>query len=368
MKLFNIVGARPNFMKMAPIVRQLERHPQIAWQLVHTGQHYDDAMSKVFFEELQLPPPHVFLGVGSGSQAQQTAQMMVALEQTMQEYQPDLTLVVGDTNSALAGALAAAKLCIPVAHVEAGLRSFDRTMPEEINRLCTDCISELFFTTSREAGEHLQREGIPVGKIHFVGNVMIDTLYACRERAERSDVLPRLQLQEKTYAVLTLHRPSNVDTPATLSWLLDVMAEMAARLPLVFPIHPRTQQRIQAFGLQPRLEALAELRLTPPLGYLDFVKLMSSARFVMTDSGGIQEETTVLGVPCLTLRENTERPETVTEGTNVLVGRDREKMMDEVCRILDGQGKTGRVPALWDGAAAQRIVDALVTWWEARGS
>ena len=367
MKLINIVGARPNFMKMAPIVRQLERHPEIEWQLIHTGQHYDDAMSKVFFEELQLPPPHVFLGVGSGSQAEQTAQMIVKLEQAMQSYRPDIVLVVGDTNSALAGALTAAKLCIPVAHVEAGLRSYDRTMPEEINRLCTDCISTLFFTTSRGAGEILMREGIPAQKIHFVGNVMIDTLVACRERAMQSRILEALQLEEKNYVVLTLHRPSNVDTPETLSWLLDVMGEIAARISVVFPMHPRTQHRIHEFGLQPRLDTMPQVKITAPLGYLDFLKLTACAKFVMTDSGGIQEETTVLGVPCLTLRENTERPETVTEGTNVLVGRNRDKIITEAFRILDGRGKIGRVPELWDGKAAQRIVDALVQWQEEQG-
>jgi UDP-N-acetylglucosamine 2-epimerase (non-hydrolysing) len=368
MKLINIVGARPNFMKMAPIVRQLERHPEIEWQLIHTGQHYDDAMSRVFFEELQLPPPHVFLGVGSGSQAEQTAQMMVKLEQVMQSYSPDMVLVVGDTNSALAGALTAAKLCIPVAHVEAGLRSYDRTMPEEINRLCTDCISTLFFTPSRGAGDILKGEGIPADRIHFVGNVMIDTLVACRERAMQSQILETLHLEEKHYAVLTLHRPSNVDTPETLSWLLDVIGEIAARIPVVFPVHPRTQRRIQEFGLQPRLETLPQVKITAPLGYLDFLKLMACAQFVMTDSGGIQEETTVLGVPCLTLRENTERPETVTEGTNTLVGRHRDKILAETLRILDGHGKVGRVPELWDGQAARRIVDVLVKWQEEQES
>ncbi|MCS6861812.1 MAG: UDP-N-acetylglucosamine 2-epimerase (non-hydrolyzing) [Abditibacteriales bacterium] len=362
MKLINIVGARPNFMKMAPIVRQLERHPEIAWQLIHTGQHYDDAMSRVFFEELQLPPPHVFLGVGSGSQAEQTAQMMVKLERAMQSYCPDMVLVVGDTNSALAGALTAAKLCIPVAHVEAGLRSYDRTMPEEINRLCTDCISTLFFTPSRGAGEILRREGVPADRIHFVGNVMIDTLMACRERAMQSQILETLQLEEKNYAVLTLHRPSNVDTPSTLAWLLEVIGEIAGRIPVVFPIHPRTQRRIEEFGLQPRVGTMPQVKITAPLGYLDFLKLMACAKFVMTDSGGIQEETTVLGVPCLTLRENTERPETVTEGTNVLVGRDRDKILAEACRILDGHGKVGRVPERWDGKAAERIVDVLLRW------
>jgi UDP-N-acetylglucosamine 2-epimerase (non-hydrolysing) len=366
MKLLNIVGARPNFMKIAPILRQLEQHPQIEWQLVHTGQHYDQQMSKVFFEDLKLPVPDVFLGIGSGSHAEQTGKMLIALEQVMQEYQPDLVLVVGDVNSTVAGALAAAKLHIPVAHVEAGLRSFDRAMPEEINRICTDAISELFFTTSHIAGDNLKREGIAPDRIYFVGNVMIDSLFACLDRAKQSSLLDSLNLREKPYGLLTLHRPANVDDPKVLAELLDAIATVSQRIPLVFPTHPRTQQRLAAFGLQERLDRLKQVIVTPPLGYLDFLSVLASARFALIDSSGVQEETTVLGILCLTMRDNTERPETIAEGTNILVGRNAQRIVEATFRILDGQEKPGQIPELWDGNTAQRIVEAIELWWEAK--
>jgi UDP-N-acetylglucosamine 2-epimerase (non-hydrolysing) len=366
MKILNIVGARPNFVKIAPIVHQLSRYADIDWQLVHTGQHYDDRMSKVFFEELQIPIPDVFLGVGSGSHAEQTGTMLIRLEQVMLAYQPDLVVVVGDVNSTLAGALAAAKLNIPIAHVEAGLRSLDRTMPEEINRICTDAIAELFFTTSHFAGDNLRREGIPADKIHFVGNVMIDSLVACTERAKTSTILEDLHLSEKQYGLLTLHRPANVDDPQILTQLLEAIATVSAQIPLVFPIHPRTQHRLQAFGLEERLHRLPGVIVTPPLGYLDFLHLTALAKLALIDSSGIQEETTVLGVPCLTMRDNTERPETISEGTNLLVGRDPNRIVEEVFRVLAGNGKVGRIPELWDGSAAERIVQLIRTWWASK--
>jgi len=365
MKILNIVGARPNFMKIAPILRQLRHYPEIDWQLVHTGQHYEDNMSKIFFKDLEMLPPDIFLGVGSCSHAEQTARMLVKLEQVMQEYQPDLVLVVGDVNSTLAGALAAAKLNIPVAHVEAGLRSFDRSMPEEINRLCVDCFCELFFTTSRTAGDNLRRTHIPEEKIHFVGNVMVDSLYHARDRAFNSPILEKLQLQPQQYAVVTMHHPSSVDNREVLSSLLDTIAILAEQIPIVFPVHPRTTSRLQDFGLQNRLSFHPQITLTSPLGYLDFLKLLSASQFVLTDSSGIQEDTTVLGVPCLTLLENTERPETVIGGTNVLVGLGRDRILEAAFRILDGKAKVGCIPELWDGKAAQRIVEAIVKWWNA---
>ena len=366
MKVINVVGARPNFMKIAPIMREMRGRDCFQPVLLHTGQHYDDAMSRVFFEELNIPRPDIYLGVGSGSHAEQTARIMVEFERVVAEQKPDLVLVVGDVNSTLACSVVAAKAQVPVAHVEAGLRSFDRSMPEEINRLVTDALSSLLFTTERSANENLMREGHSPDRIHFVGNVMIDTLLASAERAERSDILERLSLEDRGYAVLTLHRPSNVDNPEVLSGILDGLEEVQRRIPVVFPAHPRTAARFEEFALTDRVRGMEGLRVVEPLGYMDFLKLAAHARLVLTDSGGLQEETTVLGVPCLTLRENTERPVTITEGTNVLVGTRPDAIVREAVKVLEGGGsclgRAVRTPELWDGHAAERIAAVLEAW------
>ena len=346
MRIVNIVGARPNFMKMAPLMMAYRQHPdQFDPVLVHTGQHYDDNMSKLFFDQLHLPQPDVYLGVGSGSHAEQTAKVMVEIEKLLGANPPALVVVVGDVNSTMAATIVAAKLCVPVAHVEAGLRSFDRTMPEEINRLVTDALSDYCFTTSPEAGENLRREGVAAEKIFFVGNVMIDTLLRLKDEALKSRARP-----EGRYGLVTLHRPANVDVKETLAEILGALDEVNRELPLIFPVHPRLKE----FGLR------SNLKLTAPLGYLDALGLMAHATLVLTDSGGVQEETTVLGVPCLTLRENTERPVTITEGTNTLVGANRARIVGEARKILAGHGKSGRVPKYWDGRAAERIVQCLL--------
>ena len=360
MKVLSICGARPNFMKIDPILRAFERRPgRFQSRLVHSGQHYDDAMSKIFFEELGIRQPDVYLGVGSGSHGEQTAAVLVGVEKLLVADRPDLVLTVGDVNSTMAATLAATKLQIPVAHVEAGLRSGDRTMPEEINRLVTDAISDFLFTPSRDGDENLLREGVAAEKIHFVGNVMIDTLLRCRDLAERSTVFADLKLKKRQYALVTLHRPSNVDHRPSLEKLLSALGRIQERVDVIFPIHPRTAKRIVEHGFQPTLDRLTRLRLVPPLGYIDFLALQSHAAMVLTDSGGIQEETTVLGVPCLTLRENTERPITIEQGTNRLVGADPEKIVAEALSILDGPPRKGRIPEGWDGRAAERIADVL---------
>lgn len=360
-KIVNIVGARPNLMKIAPLMEVMRRTPGVDPILVHTGQHYDERMSELFFRELEIPAPDHYLGVGSGTHAQQTAQVMVRLEPLFKELRPDLVLVVGDVNSTLAAALVASKLGILLAHVEAGLRSFDRSMPEEVNRIVTDALSDLLFTTERGAMENLRREGIAEEKVHFVGNVMIDTLLRHRERAEELDVPGSFGVPPGAYAVVTLHRPSNVDTPEALAGMVDVVAGVAERLPVVFPVHPRTRSRLADAGLLARLEAEPAVRLTEPLGYLEFLGLLAGARIVLTDSGGVQEETTILGVPCLTLRENTERPVTITHGTNRLVGTDPARILAAVDETLAAPRPEGRRPELWDGRAAERIVDTLVS-------
>jgi UDP-N-acetylglucosamine 2-epimerase (non-hydrolysing) len=354
-RVLALVGARPNFMKIAPLLRELRIRERFETTLVHTGQHYDASMSSDFFRDLGIPEPDVNLSVGSGSHASQTAQVLVRVEELLLEQRPDALLLVGDVNSTVAASLAAAKLLIPIAHVEAGLRSGDRSMPEEINRLVTDTLSSWCFTTEPAGDANLRREGVAEKKIHQVGNVMIDTLRANQARADDRDTLERLGLEAGRYALLTLHRPSNVDDPAKLSALFGVLEEIHRELPVVFPVHPRTSSAIRSLlcGEEPAL------RLLEPQGYLDFLRLMSQAKFVLTDSGGIQEETTVLGVPCLTLRENTERPITVDEGTNILVGSSAAAVRNAARRILDGETKTGRVPALWDGRASARIADVL---------
>jgi UDP-N-acetylglucosamine 2-epimerase (non-hydrolysing) len=355
-RLLAVAGARPNFMKIAPLMKELARRPdRFEPILVHTGQHYDQAMSESFFRDLGIPEPDVNLGVGSGSHAEQTAQVLVAIEKLLIERKPDVLLVVGDVNSTIAAALAAVKLHIPVAHVEAGLRSGDRKMPEEINRVLTDAVSDWLFTTEPSAQTNLLREGVPRDKIHFVGNVMIDTLLAHREHASRLDTLERLGLKARSYAVLTLHRPSNVDSPDQLRSLFGVLSRLGDRIPVVFPVHPRTRNAIEKNLRGERIN----LRMTEPLGYLDFLRLLMDAQMVLTDSGGIQEETTALGVPCLTLRDSTERPVTVTEGTNTIVGTDPRAIEDAIEKQLAKPWPSGRRPALWDGEAAVRIVDVL---------
>jgi UDP-N-acetylglucosamine 2-epimerase (non-hydrolysing) len=453
MKIVLVCGARPNFMKIAPLIRAIAKHNKlnklnehnklnepnklpITPILVHTGQHYDYEMSQVFFQDLELPKPDIYLGVGSGSHAEQTGKVMIELEKALLKERPDLVVVVGDVNSTLAAALAAVKLLVPVAHVEAGLRSYDRTMPEETNRLLTDQISDYLFTPSRDADENLKKEGIPPEKIFFVGNVMVDSLLHSKPLAERSDILERLglltakpnelnqrnklnQLKQPNklnelkelvvpYALLTLHRPSNVDDKYSLTNIMNAITEISARIPVVFAAHPRTQKKLREFNLNlpasvitspdelnkpnklnepSRLNKLNELNelkehdkrllIIPPLSYLDFLKLEMYARLVMTDSGGIQEETTVLGVPCLTLRETTERPVTVTHGTNVVVGKIPDKIMEEASRILASESlpssdepnelkklnEPNKLPSppLWDGKAADRIVDVLAS-------
>jgi UDP-N-acetylglucosamine 2-epimerase (non-hydrolysing) len=355
MKLVAVVGARPNFMKIAPIMWEINRRTGVEAFLVHTGQHYDERMSTLFFEELRIPRPDIDLGVGSGSHAVQTAEVMKRFEPILIEQRPDAVLVVGDVNSTFACALTAVKLGFPVAHVEAGLRSFDRTMPEEINRILTDAISHWLFVTERSGLENLRREGIPEGRLFFVGNVMIDTLLASRQLSERSTVLEDLGLEKRNYAVLTLHRPANVDHPKVLKGLLVAIERLQRELAIVFPIHPRTRKVLNAHDLA----SMQNLRLVEPLGYLEFMKLVAHARLVLTDSGGIQEETTVLNVPCLTLRNNTERPVTVTEGTNVLVGLDPDGVISAGLRALATPLTPGRRPELWDGRAAERILDVL---------
>lgn len=364
-----VVGARPNYMKMAPVLRSLTARPDLPRPLlVHTGQHYDASMNQQLFRDLQLPPPDVNLEVGSGSHALQTAEIMRRFEPVLDRYAPCCVVVVGDVNSTLACSLVAVKKGIPVAHVEAGLRSFDRDMPEEINRVLTDQISDLLFTTERSAAANLAREGIAQERIRFVGNVMIDCLLAHLPRA----IAPEQTLQRAgavtgavagggRFGLVTLHRPSNVDHPEALAEVLDMLGEVSARLPLIWPMHPRTEGNIARFGLAQRINT-GNIVLLPPQGYLEMVGLMSRAQAVFTDSGGIQEETTALGVPCLTLRENTERPITVEQGTNTVVGRNRALVLSLVEDILSGRGKVARRPELWDGHAAPRIAGDLARW------
>jgi UDP-N-acetylglucosamine 2-epimerase (non-hydrolysing) len=344
-------------MKIAPIMWEIQRRSGISAALVHTGQHYDQRMSQLFFDQLHIPRPDIDLEVGSGSHAVQTAEVMKRVEPVLIEQKPDLLLVVGDINSTLACALVAAKLDIPVAHVEAGLRSFDRGMPEEINRVLTDAISRWLFVSEPSGVTNLKHEGVPDEYVFFVGNVMIDTLLASRARIEESRILSELGVAPKKYAVLTLHRPSNVDDSRVLHELLQAIGKLQREMPIIFPVHPRTRKRMESM----QLDQMPNLKLTEPLGYLDFMKLVTHARLVLTDSGGIQEETTVLGVPCVTLRSNTERPATVEEGGNILVGPDPQKMVAAWRQIVDGNRQPGSIPRLWDGKAAGRIIDVLLS-------
>ena len=349
MHILHVVGARPNFVKAAPVLRAIKKRA-LHQTLVHTGQHYDRNMSDVFFSQLEIPEPDMNLGVGSGSHASQTADIMRGFEPVVLEHRPDIVLVYGDVNSTVAAALVCAKLLIPVGHVEAGLRSFDRTMPEEINRIVTDRLSDLLFTPSEDGDSNLQKEGVPSRKIHRVGNVMIDSLIQLLPAARtcRGENFP------ERLALVTLHRPSNVDDSENLQRILDSLREISERINVVFPVHPRTRQRIKEFGL-----SVPRLHLVDPLPYIEFLALQARAAVVITDSGGIQEETTYLGVPCLTLRTNTERPITVTLGTNILVGEDQNRLTEELKAVLDGKAKKGTVPPLWDGHAGDRIADIL---------
>ena len=358
MQLTLVAGARPNFMKVAPLL-VAARRLRLACRLVHTGQHYDEQMSDRFFDELELPRPDSDLGVGSGTHAVQTAKVMIGFDDELERHPADAVVVVGDVNSTLACALVAAKRGVAIAHVEAGLRSGDRRMPEEINRVLTDHLADWLFTTERSAEENLVAEGIPRSRIHFVGNVMIDTLLCHRQRVLGRSVLTDLGLVPGEYALCTLHRPSNVDTPDDARNTVDALREVADRLMTVVPLHPRTQARLREFGLLAALQSSKRLLVTDPKGYLDFLALMSQARIVFTDSGGIQEETTALGIPCLTFRENTERPVTVTHGTNQLLGVDPKRTGRAVDDVLAGRGPDGRIPALWDGRAAERILEIL---------
>ena len=363
LKVINVVGARPNFMKVAPIVEAMKRRErEFAPLIVHTGQHYDAQMSDAFFRDLGLPEPDIHLGVGSGTHAVQTARVMELFEPVIVREQPDWVVVVGDVNSTLACALVCAKLGVRVAHVEAGLRSRDRAMPEEINRLLTDQLADLLLTPSADADANLRAEGIAPERIRLVGNVMIDSLHAQLERAARSGVRERLSVTGRDYAVVTLHRPSNVDERATLARILAALERIGERVPVIFPAHPRTRQNLARFGLVEEIERRGAVRLIEPLGYLEFLRLYSGARLVLTDSGGIQEETTALGIPCLTLRENTERPITVEMGTNTIVGTDADRIVNAACAALDAprdDPPARRLPPLWDGRAADRILDAL---------
>ena len=365
-----VVGARPNFMKMAPIMAALAAlEPKVNVRLVHTGQHYDVAMNHQYFEALGIPDPDINLEVGSGSHAEQTAEVMRRFEPALDEQQPSAVLVVGDVNSTLACALVATKKGIPVIHVEAGLRSFDRAMPEEINRILTDQISDILFTTERSGLDNLVREGIDAARVRFVGNVMIDTL-----RRNLTRAIPTAQIVKDAnradflkghdgYAVLTMHRPSNVDAPDILRALLETALEISSTVPVIFPMHPRTRAMIEKFGLSKMLDE-PEILLLPPMGYLEMLGLMKDARVVLTDSGGIQEETTALGVPCITLRNNTERPITVDEGTNTIVGQDPIKILEAFDDIMRSGGKAGRIPEFWDGQASTRIAEAIRAWMD----
>jgi UDP-N-acetylglucosamine 2-epimerase (non-hydrolysing) len=388
MYILHIVGARPNFVKAAPVIAALSNRDSVTQVLVHTGQHYDVSMSEVFFHQLDIPEPDINLDVGSGSHAQQTAQIMMRLEKVLIEHKPDLVLVYGDVNSTVAAALVCAKLLVPIGHVEAGLRSFDRTMPEEINRLLTDQIADLLFTPSIDGDENLLREGVKKEKIHFVGNVMIDTLIRLLPKSNIEGLGPQLNRKDKGpgeietqktfhgvniqrgkdsgieeladgYALVTLHRPSNVDDECILDNIMETLDKISNELPVIFPVHPRTRERLKNLKFN---TDNSKLRLMKPFGYLDFLSLQQKATLVITDSGGIQEETTFLGVPCLTVRENTERPVTVTAGTNILVGQDMTRLKGEIYRILNGEAKKGSVPPLWDGKAGSRIADVIEKW------
>jgi UDP-N-acetylglucosamine 2-epimerase (non-hydrolysing) len=356
-KVHIIVGARPNFMKMAPLYKEFAKFPrEFEIKLIHTGQHYDERMSKFFFDDLQMPIPDEYLEVGSGSHGKQTAKIMERYEEVLLKNKPDLVIVAGDVNSTSACAIDAVKLHIPVAHVEAGLRSFARTMPEEINRILTDAISDYLLTPSTDGDENLLKEGVPKEKIFFVGNIMIDSLIQYKDKARNSDILKTLKMEAENYALITLHRPSNVDSENGLLTILNAFEDISKSIKLIFPIHPRTRKQIKEFGLEEMVKNMSNLLLTEPVGYYDFLKLQMEAKFILTDSGGIQEESTYFGVPCLTLRPNTERPITIWEGTNKLVKLETDDIINEANEILKGNTKKGKIPKYWDGKTAERIV------------
>lgn len=370
-KIILVCGARPNFMKIAPLKRTIEKYSAkstgkpIRPILVHTGQHYDYEMSRIFFKDLELPRPDIFLNVRSGNHGEQTARVMIGFEKTVIGEKPDLVIVVGDVNSTLAAALVAVKLHIPVAHVEAGLRSFDRKMPEEINRILSDIVSDFLFTTCEDANLNLKQEGISQDKIFLVGDIMIDTLFANRKKIDGIKKYRDFGLDKQGYALLTLHRPSNVDFKSTLKNILVSLNKIANRIPILFPGHPRTLKQIKKFGFDKYFfphnkENSKKIRLINPLGYIEFQSLLKNSKFILTDSGGIQEEATVINIPCLTLRDTTERPVTVKEGTNILTGNDPEKILKESFKILEGKGKKGKTPPQWDGRTGERIVNILV--------
>jgi UDP-N-acetylglucosamine 2-epimerase (non-hydrolysing) len=358
MHIIHIVGARPNFMKAAPVMRAINDMKGIEQTLIHTGQHYDANMSDIFFSQLGMKRPDINLGTGSGSHAFQTGQIMIKLEKIFSELKPDWVFVYGDVNSTLSASLVCAKLHIKLAHVEAGLRSFDRTMPEEINRIVTDSLADVLFTPSQDGNENLIREGVSPGKIHMVGNVMIDTLIRLLPEAKLlwPQESGKYQIQRKGYVMVTLHRPSNVDDPDMLGRIIYALNNISRKIPVLFPVHPRTRKRIAGI---PGIRISDTIKLIEPIGYIEFLVLQSEASSVITDSGGIQEETTFLGVPCLTVRENTERPVTVTSGTNILIGRDMEKLESEVDNIITGNVRKGSIPQLWDGFSGKRIAEAI---------
>lgn len=361
MKILNIVGARPNFMKVAPLHRAFQKKSEIESKIVHTGQHYDAKMSDVFFNQLELPQPDYFLGIGGGSHTQQTAKIMLEFEKVMEVEKPDLVLVVGDVTSTIACALVATKMHVPIAHVEAGLRSGDRKMPEEINRILTDSISDLLFVTEQAGIDNLKREGVPDEKVFMVGNCMIDSLVHYRQKAGLLDIMPSLGVAKGDFVLMTMHRPANVDTAEGLTSILQIIENTTPYKKVLFPIHPRTKNNIERFGLQPKLDAIQGLILTEPQGYLEFLHLMENSALVVTDSGGIQEETTYLQVPCLTFRDSTERPVTVELGTNqLLADLNPVSVHEKVIETLEGRAKKGVIPPLWDGHAAERIAEVLV--------
>ncbi len=361
MKIICVVGARPNFMKMAPILRAFKKYPALQPVLVHTNQHYDAKMSDVFFKELGIPEPDIHLNAGSGTHAVQTADIMIRFEKVLMDEKPDLIIVVGDVNSTLACSVAASKLHIPVAHVEAGLRSHDRTMPEEINRLVTDTLSDYLFTTEPSGKENLIKEGKSEKQIFFTGNVMIDSLVYTMPQIVRSPVLKNYSVKLGQYVLVTLHRPSNVDQPESFDRILSIFESITQTIPILFPIHPRTRKNLETFGFQSRIEKMKDLILTDPIGYIDFLNLMKNSKCVLSDSGGLQEESTYLQIPCLTMRENTERPVTITVGTNTLVGSDPKFILDHFEKIMNGTYKQGAVPELWDGHAAERIAGIVTS-------
>jgi UDP-N-acetylglucosamine 2-epimerase (non-hydrolysing) len=367
-KIMLVAGARPNFVKIAPLLHELNKYKKyFSTVLVHTGQHYDFKMSEIFFRELNIPKPNIHLNVGSGSHASQTATIMTAFEKVVLKEKPDVVVVVGDVNSTVACSLVASKLTIKVAHVEAGLRSFDRTMPEEINRIVTDSLSDYLFVSEQSGCKNLKKEGIPQNKVFFVGNVMIDTLLSIMDKINKATIRENLfpkplpsPSQPSPYAVITLHRPGNVDSIQALSEIYTILKKVSGLIKIIYPIHPRTKKMIQVHSYLQKFERLKNLTMIEPLGYIDFIKLVSAAAFVLTDSGGIQEETTVLGIPCLTMRTNTERPITIKRGTNHLVGRDVNNILKQIKLILTGKAKKGAVPELWDGKSAERIINVLL--------